>query len=260
MNLEQFLAYSSRLAANATDDSDVLGLVLVGSTAETSRVDEWSDHDFFWVVKPGTGEGFRQDLSWIPDISEAVMWPRETDHGLKVVFIDGRVLEFAVFEDSELELSSLNAYEVAVDKTDILDRCKIIAARSAERKPVEWHREFELFLATILLGVGRARRGETLTAGQFIRSYSLNHLIPLIRLAQAPIPGSESREDNLNGFRRFEQQYPDLAEEIELACQQKVEPAAQALIQIVAGLKGLSASEKAQVAVLIQRFDWQLTL
>ena len=260
MNLEQFLDYSSRLVANAAADSDVLGLVLVGSTADTSRVDEWSDHDFFWVVKPGTGERFRQDLSWIPDISNAVLWPRETDHGLKVVFTNGQVLEFAVFEDSELELSSLNAYEVAVDKSDILDRCKIIAARSADQKPVEWHREFELFLATILLGVGRARRGETLTAGQFIRSYSLNHLIPLIRLAHPPIPGSESREDNLNGFRRFELQYPALAEKIELACQLRVEPAAQALMEIACSLKELTGDEKTQVAVLVQRFDWKLAL
>jgi hypothetical protein len=260
VNLEQFLDYSSRLESNATRDPNVLGLVLVGSTADTSRVDEWSDHDFFWVVKPGTGEQYRQDLSWIPDISEAVLWPRETDHGLKVVFTDGRVLEFAVFEDSELELSSLNAYEVAVDKADILDRCKIIAARSADKKPVEWHREFELFLATILLGVGRARRGETLTAGQFIRSYSLNHLIPLIRLAQTPITGSESREDNLNGFRRLEQQYPNLAEQIELACQMNVEEAGRALLEIACGLKELTSTEKAQVNVLVTRFDWQLSL
>lgn len=260
MNLEQFLEYSSRLVANATDDSDVLGLVFVGSTADTSRVDEWSDHDFFWVVKAGTGERFRNDLSWIPDIAEAVMWPRETDHGLKVVFTDGRVLEFAVFEDSELELSSLNAYEVAVDKADILARCKIIASRSADKKQVEWHREFELFLATILQGVGRARRGENLTAGQFIRSYSLNHLIALIRLGQPPIPGSESLEDNLNGFRRFEQQYPDRAEKIELACQLQLELAAQSLMEIAFSLKELTKAEKGQAAVLIQRFDWQLTL
>ena len=256
MNLSEFLDYSRRLAANAEQDSDVIGLVLVGSTADTSRVDEWSDHDFFWVVKPGTGERYRTDLSWIPDITQAVLWPRETEHGLKVVFEDGRVLEFAVFEDEQLELAALNAYEVSVDKADITDRCKAIAAKSATQKPLEWSREFELFLSLILLGVGRYRRGEKLIAGQFIRSYSLNHLLALIRISQKPVPGSESREDNLNSFRRFEMQFPDLAESIELACQLEVEEAARQLLSLAGNLRELSASEANQMAVLSKRFDW----
>jgi hypothetical protein len=260
MNLSEFLDYSRRLGENAQADPDVIGLVLVGSTADTSRVDEWSDHDFFWVVKPGTGERYRTDLSWIPDIAQAVLWPRETDHGLKVMFDDGRVLEFAVFEDEQLELAALNAYEVSVDKSDLTERCRVIAAKSADQKPLEWSREFELFLSLILLGVGRDRRGEKLIAGQFIRSYSLNHLLALIRISQKPLPGSESREDNLNSFRRFEMQFPAFAESIESACQLEVEAAAQALVQLASSLKELSEAENAQVAVLIQRFDWQLSL
>ena len=105
--LTRFLEYSDRLAANAEADANVIGLIFLGSAADHSRVDEWSDHDFFLMVKTGFGEQYRNDLSWIPDIEQAVLHPRETDHGLKVVFADGRVLEFAVFEDAELELASV---------------------------------------------------------------------------------------------------------------------------------------------------------
>ena len=71
---ERFADYSSRLIQSAESDSSVLGLVLVGSTAETLRVDEWSDHDFFLVVA------------------------------------DGHVLEFAVFEVEELPLAGINSF------------------------------------------------------------------------------------------------------------------------------------------------------
>ena len=107
--LSKFLEYSDRLAANAEVDPNVIGLIFLGSAADHSRVDEWSDHDFFLIVTAGLSEQYRGDLSWIPDIEQAVLHPRETDHGLKVVFADGRVLEFAVFEDAELELASVNS-------------------------------------------------------------------------------------------------------------------------------------------------------
>ena len=91
--LEQFLDFSNRLTASLLERQNVLGLVLVGSTADTSRVDEWSDHDFFVVTEPGSAESLRQDLSWLPDHEQIIMSPRETDHGLKVVYQNSHVLE-----------------------------------------------------------------------------------------------------------------------------------------------------------------------
>ena len=128
--LSGFLEYSDRLAASAAAHPDVLGLVLVGSAADTGRVDEWSDHDFFLIVKDGLAEGFRQDLSWLPDSEEVVIRPRETDHGLKVVYRNGHVLEFAVFDDRELEMASVNYWAVPVDKTDITVRVAALEQRT----------------------------------------------------------------------------------------------------------------------------------
>lgn len=255
--MQRFFDYTDRLIENAQRDPNVLGLVLVGSTADTSRVDEWSDHDFFWVVKPGAGDTYRNELSWIPDIEQSVLHPQETAHGLKVVFEDGRVLEFAVFEDSELELAALNAYAVPVDKADLTARCAAIAAKSAVTRPYDFSKEFELFLALILIGTGRARRGEVLIAGQFIRSYCAEKLLGLIRAAHAPVPGTESQQDNLNGFRRFELQYPSMARRIENACQKEVDAAALDLLNIAIGLRPLSENEKLQVAAIKNRLNWK---
>ena len=63
----QFLSFIGRLSQSARENADVLGLVLVGSAAETFRADEWSDHDFFLIVNPTCGERFRSDLMGCPD-------------------------------------------------------------------------------------------------------------------------------------------------------------------------------------------------
>jgi len=42
-----YLEFSRQLTQNVENNPDFVGLVLVGSTADTYRVDEWSDHDFF---------------------------------------------------------------------------------------------------------------------------------------------------------------------------------------------------------------------
>jgi len=256
--LSKFLEYSDRLAANAEADDNVIGLIFLGSAADHSRVDEWSDHDFFLMVKAGFGEQYRGDLSWIPDIEQAVLHPRETDHGLKVVFGDGRVLEFAVFEDAELELASVNSWAAVVDKTDLTPRLEKIEARSSASaaKPFDRAKEFELFLALILIGTGRHRRGETLIAGQFIRSYALRNLLGLIRDAHAPVPGTEAKQDNLDRYRRFELQYPSLGRRIENALQKDLDAAALALVEIAEGLRPLSDREAAQVAAVRGRLGW----
>ena len=128
--LELFLHYEDQLTANLAARDDVIGLVFVGSAADHSRFDEWSDHDFFVVTKSGHAEALRQDLSWLPNLDDVVISPRETAHGLKVVYRDGHVLEFAVFDDKELEAAGANAYNVTLDRSNITERMAAIAERS----------------------------------------------------------------------------------------------------------------------------------
>lgn len=255
--LEQFVDFSNRLRDNLATRDEVLGLVLVGSTAELHRVDEWSDHDFFVVTKPGFAEQMRQDLSWLPDFEDIVMSPRETAHGLKVVYSNAQVLEFAVFEDQELDAAGANAFNVTLDRSNIAERMAAIAERS-KPKPYDLEPEYEIFLAQILIGVGRARRGELLIAGQFARSYSLSRVLGFIRSWVAPLPGTEPREDNLDRFRRFEQQHPDLGRELDEILQRPVELAAKGLLELVLrlGEGTLSAKQIAQARVVQSRFGW----
>jgi len=227
--LEKFLAYQAQLTDLVAKRPEVIGLVFVGSAAATQRVDQYSDQDFFLVVTEGSGESFRQDLKWLPNSAEIASHPRETAHGLKVVYQNGDVLEFAVFEDSELELSSVNDYKVVLDRADIAERMAKIAHRSI---PTEVNRaqELELFLSLILIGVGRARRGEVLAAEQHIKSYALNHALRLVRLAN---PVESSMMDSLNSYRRFEFDYPEMGRELAMVMRMPTEESARALAVLV---------------------------
>ncbi len=253
--VQAFLKYSDALALSAINNSDVLGLVLVGSAADTARVDEWSDHDFFLVVKVGQGERFRQDLSWLPDYHSISIAARETAHGLKVLYENGHVLEFAVFEDPELELASVNYWAVPVDKSNVTDRVQALEARTVS-PAFEEDKEWGLFLALILIAVGRARRGEVLIAGQAIRSYYLKHVLGFVRARKRPVVGTEALEDNLDRFRRFEKQFPVEAARIESILQLPVEQSARSQLEFVLSLGGFSETQLAQSRVVTNRLGW----
>lgn len=250
--LEKFLDYQAQLLDLVAERPEVIGLIFVGSAAATHRVDQYSDQDFFLVVQAGTGESFRQDLSWLPNWGQIALHPRETAHGLKVVYQNGDVLEFAVFEDSELELSSANDYRVVLDRANLTERMEKIAKRSIPSE-VNRAQDFELFLSLILIGVGRARRGEVLAAEQHVKGYALNHALRLIRLA---MPVSESKKDSLNAYRRFEQDYPELGSELEKLLLLPTEAAAKGFCRAL--LRELDASEKeqAQYQIIAARLNW----
>ena len=255
-DISRLLAFNDSLTLSAQKNADVLGLILVGSTAETFRADEWSDHDFFLVVKPGKGERFRQDLSWLPEYAEIAFSARETDHGLKVVYKKGYVLEFAVFEDEELELASVNSWAVPVDKRKIADRVKAIQNRT-NPKTFTVEEDWSLFLATILIAIGRARRGEKLIAGQGIRTRALNHALGLLRAARQPQDGTANYEDNLDRFRRVEIQFPQEAKILNEISQLPVEAGAKALLDFVITLGILNEKQLLYANVLRDRCGWE---
>ena len=250
--LANFLEYQKALVDSVSANPDVIGLVFLGSSADHSRVDQYSDQDFFLVVKPNSGEGFRQDLSWLPSHKDIVLSPRETAHGLKVLYRGGLVLEFAVFEDSELELAAANDYLVALDKQDIAPRMEAIARRSVPM-PFDAEAGFELFLSLLVIGVGRARRGEVIAADQHIKGYAVEKLIQLVRASR---PLSSDQRDSLNAFRRFEFDYPGIGAHIAMHMLQPAEVCAKGLLALAKTELGLSQKQLEQLGAVKSVLGW----
>ena len=106
--------------------------------------------------------------------------------------------------------------------------------------------------------VTAARRGEVLIAGQQIRSWALEKVVGLLRIWVAPLPGTESKEDNLSRYRRFEQQYPELGAELEAILQLPVEAAARGLMHLVQthGEGHLTEEQLHGFYVVRHRLEW----
>lgn len=204
---ERFERYTLRLIESVARNDDVEGLVLLGSTAAVERVDEWSDHDFYLVVREGEQERFRTDLGWLPDCNDIAIAVRETEHGLKVVYRDGAVLEFAVASGPDVSTFGGSPYAVVLDRTDVAARMES-APTQPDPQPIDSLREFRLFLSLVLIGVGRARRGEELAGGQLVRTYAAERLLKVLGEELGTSETPTASPDPYNVFRRFELNHP----------------------------------------------------
>lgn len=171
--------------------------------------DEWSDHDFFLITPPGEQEALRQDLRWLPEHQRIVFSFRETEHGLKVFYDDGHMIEFAVFDVDEIALAGVNRYRILFDLGGVADACAHV--RDHPRPQHDDAHVFGMVVAAALVAIGRGRRGEELSAAFFV-TWSLTYLT---RLLTRVVPGDDaSILDGFDSLRRFERGYPALGAEL----------------------------------------------
>jgi hypothetical protein len=210
MHPDAYHRFTARLQQNLSADERVIGLVALGSmSGEPPAADEWSDHDFFVVTRPGEQERMRTDLSWLPDAGDIAFAHRETAHGLKVFYGNSHLLEFAVFDREELWLARVNRFQTLLDRGGVDERMRAVRGRTAQepRPGVSWL--WGQFLGAVLVGAGRYRRGERLSGRALLQSAAAY----LVQLIAKPA-------DALDPLRRVEQTAPDAARDIDaaLAC------------------------------------------
>lgn len=236
MNLTEYNRFTEELRLKLAGDDRVLALVALGSMAQQDyQPDEWSDHDFFVITIQGVQEDMRRDLSWLPRADEIVFHFRETEHGVKALYTNGHLLEFAVFNESELQVARLNRYQVLLDKAGIAPRLEELALATQDfvaHSQTDPNKRFAEFLMNIFVGVGRRARGERLSGRQFIKTYALTHLLHM--LAEFVPSADVQLLDNLDPFRRFEFVYPALGAELNHILAQDTLSAADGLITLAA--------------------------
>jgi len=226
----RFDALSRGLIEGVRSHPDLLGLALLGSASDAgaARRDEWSDHDFFAIIRDGRGSSLRPELGWLPDQEHLVLTAREGEIGFVAVYDDGHVFEFALAETGELAGAMATDASVVVDEDDTT--ADLIAAaqrRTRDADGFDPANDARLVLVKLLIGVGRARRGELLNAGQFVRTWAVNHLVRAVRGRNEQ--ASTDQRDRIDPVRRFERDHPDIAARIDLALAQDVEHAARDL-------------------------------
>jgi hypothetical protein len=216
---DEYRAFTHELTERLRADGRALGLVAVGSMADRDYApDEWSDHDFFVITPPDKQEELRNDLSWLPYHDRITLSVRETEHGLIVIYDDGHLLEFAVFDLEEIALAGVNRYRVLLDRGGVEERIEHVAANP--RPPRDDAFLFGKTVVAALVATGRGRRGETLSAA-FLLTWATTYLNRLlIRTLHAQ---NASVLDGFDSLRRFERAYPELG--AELAAIVRLDPA-----------------------------------
>lgn len=222
------LARTERIAAACAADPRVTGLVLFGSTADTSRVDEWSDHDFAVIAPPEHVESLRADLAFLtgPDRPLAVV--REHHDGFKAVTGDGRPMEFAVTDLDGLLGFEANDWAVRIGDDALRERLRGIASRP--RRPVDSTGSATAVIVAVLIGVGRFRRGERVSASTSIRGFAAEHVASLIGECLTP---SDDRHDDLDPHRRIELTHPVAGGRLADLLDQPLEECARGLLDLL---------------------------
>ena len=182
-----------------------LALIGLGSVGvELDRLDEFSDLDFFVVVKDGHKPEFIANLDWLNRARPLIFAFRNTADGYKVLFNDDVYAEFAVFELRELETATYTEGRI-VWQDDAFDA----QWRIPQKPPVPWKPESREWLigeivTCLHVGLSRWQRGEQLSAWRFVQGHAFTLLLELIEYEQ-----SDARLDVFSKERRFEQRHPD---------------------------------------------------
>jgi lincosamide nucleotidyltransferase B/F len=227
MDAIQFDNYTEQLRVSLESLREVLGLVVLGSTADSTLRDEWSDHDFWIISDAGAQDTLLEDLSWLPDYQNIALTVKHLPHGLTIVFHNRHKVEFAVFDATEMGSGRVERYRVLIDRGGIAELVATVhdaTLRQAQARPVT----LENLCVVLWSACERHMRGELLSARQYMDAFAIDRLLSLISNNE---PADESK-NTLDPRRRLEQRSPELAAEVIAVRNQPVPQAALHLLEI----------------------------
>lgn len=207
----QLLARLDAIGAALAASERALALIGLGSAgAETDRLDDHSDLDFFVVVEPGARDAYLDDLGWCAAAHPVAYAFRNSADGYKLLFADGIFCEFAVFAPDELARVPFAAPRLVWARADFDPALATAPVLPATLPPMpEWL--VGEALTNLFVGLLRERRGERLTAARFIQGYAVDRLIQLAPLREAERP---VHRDPFTLERRVEARLPELAAQL----------------------------------------------
>ena len=214
---ELLLSRLNEIGDSLAQRKTALALIGLGSMGkDIDRLDNFSDLDFFVIVKDGSKADYIDDLSWLSDIAPIAYAFRNTVDGYKLLYADGVFCEFAVFEMVEL-LQAAYAPGRIIWKVEGIDE-KI---RNPQKKTPPRHQSSVEWLvgealSNLYVGLCRDKRGEKLSASRFIQGYAVDRILELAEHLSTP---AVDNRDLFDLERRFEQRYPELAKQLPLFVQ-----------------------------------------
>jgi hypothetical protein len=228
MEATAFDKYTEQLRTSLQTVREVIGLVVLGTTADSTFRDQWSDHDFWVITEPRTQETLLEDLSWLPDYQNIAITVRHGERRRTVVYRNRHKVEFAVFDVNEAPSGKVERYQVLLGRDQIGELINSVLedtlSQAATRPDA-----LENLCVLVWSACERLSRGELLSARQYVDGFAVNQLLSLISSGEV----TEESKDRLDPRRRLEMTAPALATEVLQILGQQVPEAALHLLQIV---------------------------
>lgn len=205
---ERLLTRLTTLGRILEHSGETLGLLSLGSVgAEKSRMDAFSDLDFFVIVRDGFKRRFIDQIDWLEAAHPVVFHFINSPDGRKVLFADGIYAEFAIFETRELAGADYAEGAWVWRSAELSENLRFPQKPLPERiyHDVNWM--LGEITTCIYVGLCRFHRGEKFTAMVFVERHAVNMLVKLWQQTFPPVSGIF--EDAWTPERRFEQRYPE---------------------------------------------------
>ncbi len=208
---EKLLNRLDEIGQSLARTGKALALIGLGSVGqELDRLDDYSDLDFFVIVEPEQKSRFLTNLDWLSGLAPIAYHFQNTVDGYKLLFADGVFCEFAVFEEAELAAIPFAPGRIVWKRDGVSEAIAVpVKPSNPSIHSVEWL--VGEALTNLYVGMGRYRRGEKLSAFQFVQVYALGRVVDLAGHIETAQPG---HADIFVGERRFEQRFPELAQHL----------------------------------------------
>jgi hypothetical protein len=229
-----------QLGQSLSKDPNVSCLLGLGSMFEISRMDDYSDMDFFLIVEKGCKQSYINHLSWLA-IKPIVFQFKNTKDGHKVLFENDVFAEFAVFEKEELPEIAFTEGKIIYAKPGF-DLSWVVPKKvpTIKRRSVDFL--VNEALTNLYIGLKRDHRGETASAFSFIQVYAASLIVELF---QEIYPSKPALIDPFVFERRIENRFTE---------------AFDVLSHIKQGYLNNKASAKAALEFLNTHFDLNKTM
>jgi hypothetical protein len=170
------------IGAHLSTCPGALALIGLGSCgAETERLDEHSDLDFFVIVADGTQAGYLEDIGWLEAVAPVAYSFSNSAFGRKLLYGDGVFCEYAVFTPAELAAASYAGGRLVWCSPGFEAPLEVLPVPAAAEQTVEF--QLNEALTNLYVGLHRELRGEHLTASRFIQVFAVDRVLTLLRLA-----------------------------------------------------------------------------
>lgn len=205
----QLLARLEALGRAVRDTGHALALLGLGSAGmERTRMDAYSDLDFYVIARPGTKERFIHQLDWL-EVAPLGYAFQNSPVGWKILYQDGVFIEYAIFEPDEMPRVQFAEGQLVWHAPDF--DLSLAVPHPPARDPrledaIPW--KVGEILTNLYVGLLRYHRGEKLSASRFVQSYAIDRLLELAPHLESVQP---AHTDPFQPERRFERRYPSLA-------------------------------------------------